>query len=119
MNIPVTPELSSQVIETLAALLECGYKLVTFERYARYLAVEKKGFVALLESSGGKLKMFGQVGYRMGDGIGMLVERREGKIFVCHGESVAATHELLAAYERVKAELARLIERGAAKSRKQ
>lgn len=106
-------------METLEELLKAGYRFVTFERYARYLAVEKEGFVALLDSSGGKLKMFGQVGYRMGDEIGMLVEQREGKAFVCHGTSVAATPELLAAYSRVKTELAQWVERDAAEGSRQ
>jgi len=75
----------------------------------RYLGVEKSGFVALLDPSEGGLKMFGQSGYRMGRGIGMLVERGAGKAFVWKTESTAATPELLAEYERFKAELKELL----------
>ena len=86
-----------------------GFWFVTFERYARYLAVERDGFVALLETGGGKVKLFGQVGYHVGEGIAMLVERAEGKAFVWKGESVPATPELLAGYERFKLELRQLL----------
>jgi hypothetical protein len=39
----------------------------------------------------------------------MLVERAEGKAFVWKSESMAATPELLVAYEEFKADLARLL----------
>jgi len=50
------------------------------------------------------------VGYRMGDGLGMLVERAGRKVFVWHSETVAVTPELLDAYERFKAELKAVLE---------
>ena len=80
----------------LESLLKAGFRFVSFERYARYLGVERDGFVALLETAGGKVQLFGQVGYHVGEGIAMLVERAEGKAFVWKGEAVAATPELLA-----------------------
>ena len=83
---------------------------MTFERYARYLGVERDGFIALLETAGGRVQLFGQVGYHVGDGIAMLVERAGGKAFVWKGESVAATPELLAGYARFKSELQRLLQ---------
>jgi hypothetical protein len=104
-------ELSPEQVAVLESFLKAGFRFVTFERYARYLAVEKDGFVALLETSEGKVGLFGQVGYHVGEGIAMLVERTEGKAFVWKSESVAATPELLAAYERSKLELRRLLHR--------
>jgi hypothetical protein len=103
-------ELSPEQVAILESLLKAGFKFVTFERYARYLGVERDGFVALLETGEGKVKLFGQVGYHMGEAIAMLVERAEGKAFVWKGESVAATPELLAAYERFKSDLRRLLQ---------
>jgi len=64
----------------------------------------------MLDPAGGKLSVFGQVGYRMGDGLGMLVERAGRKVFVWHSEAVKATPELLDAYERFKAELKAVLE---------
>ena len=96
-------------VATLERFIRSGFTFVTMERYARYLGVEKNGFIALLDPSGGKLAVFSQVGYRMGDGIAMLVERGEGKAFVWKEQSVAATPALHEAYNRFKAELDELL----------
>ncbi len=93
----------------LERLLRRGFRFVTFERYARHIAVEKDCFVALLDPAGGRLQVFSQVGYLIGDGIGMLVERPDGRAFVCHNQSVPATDELLARYEEFKGQLSELL----------
>jgi len=103
-------ELSPNQVRILESLLQAGFRFVTFERYGRYPAAEREGFVALLEVSDGSVRLFGQVGYHVGEGIGMLVERGQGKAFVWKGQSVTATPELLAAYERIKLDLRRLLE---------
>ena len=102
-------ELNPNQVAVLESLFEAGFRFMTFERYARYLAVERGGFVALLETNEGKVKPFGQVGYHVGEGIAMLIERPGGKAFVWKSQSVAATPELLAAYEKTKADLRRLL----------
>jgi hypothetical protein len=102
-------DLTSTQIATLERFLRAGFAFVTMERYARYLGVEKNGFIALLDPSGGKLTVFSQVGYRLGEGVAMLVEREAGKAFVWKDQSVAATPELLAAYEKFKEELEKLL----------
>ena len=104
------PELTREQISVLERLLRAGFRPVSLERVARQLVVEKGGFVAMLDPAGGKLSVFGQVGYRMGDGLGMLVERAGRKVFVWHSEAVKATPELLDAYERFKAELKAVLE---------
>ncbi len=104
-------DLTPAQVSTLENLSRAGFKFVTIERVERYLGVEKNGFVALLDPSGDHLKVFGQVGYRIGEGIGMLVERSKGKYFVWKSEFVAATPELLTAYERIKSELQDLLGR--------
>jgi hypothetical protein len=96
-------------IRTLEGLLRAGFRFLTLERYERYLAVEKNGFVALLDSADGGLAIFSQTGYLMGDGIGMLVEECGGKSFVFHGQKLPATPELLIAYEDFKRELGELL----------
>ena len=101
--------MAPQQIATLERFLRAGFRFVTFERYSRYIAVEKDGFVALLDPAGGTFALFGQAGYVMGDGIGMLVERPEGKVFLHHSQSLAATAELLVAYAEFKREVAALL----------
>jgi hypothetical protein len=108
-----SPQLTPQQIARLESLLRAGFKFVTFEHFAGYLTVEKKGFVALLEVSGEKVRKFGSVGYHLGGGIGVLVQRAKGKAFVWKSESVVATPELLADYARVKKELDDVLEEGA------
>ena len=49
------PQLTPLQIARLERLLRAGFKFVTFEHLERYLAVEKKGFVALLDVSGEKV----------------------------------------------------------------
>jgi hypothetical protein len=106
---PSSTGLTAGQISTLEKLLRAGFQLVTFERYARYLAVEKNGFVALLDPAGGRFTLFSQVGYRIAEGIGMLVEGARGKAFVWHQDSVPASAEILSAYERFKSELNELL----------
>ena len=94
------PPLTPAQVARLESLLKAGFQFVTFEQFARYPAVEKAGFVALLDISGEKVRQFGSVGYHLGNGIGVLIERAGGKAFVWKNESVEATPELLATYEK-------------------
>jgi hypothetical protein len=96
-------------IAVLERFLRAGFRFVTIERYARYLGVEKNGFITLLDATGGKLTVFSQVGYRMGEGIGMLVERGVGKAFVWKEQAVDATPEMFASYDQFKLELGELL----------
>ena len=111
-NFPMAePSFTPTQVATLERFLSAGFTFVTMERYARYLGAEKDGFIALLDPSGGGIKLFSQLGYRIGEGIGMLVERGAGKAFVWKEQAVAATPELLAAYDRFKGELEELLRR--------
>jgi hypothetical protein len=105
-------ELSSAQIATLEKLAAAGFKFVTMPHVERYLAVEKEGFVALLEPVEERLRIFGQVGLHMGEGMGMLLEREGQQLFVWHEQTVAATPELLVRYDRFRAELRFLLETG-------
>jgi hypothetical protein len=104
------PQLTPSQVARLEGLLRAGFNFVTFEHFARYLAVEKNGFVALLDVSGEKVQRFGMVGYHLGGGLGVLVDRHGEKAFIWKSESVPATPELLADYARVKKELEDLLE---------
>lgn len=110
MSEAFAPELTPGQAAILERILRAGYRFVTFERFARYLGVEKDGFVALLDTSKGRVSIYGQVGYHVGEGIAVLMERARGPAFVWKNESVEATSDLIERYERIKAELARLTE---------
>jgi hypothetical protein len=110
--------LSPAQVARLESLLKAGFQFVTFEQFARYPAVEKAGFVALLDLSGERVRPFGSVGYHLGNGIGVLVDRPGGKAFVWKGSSTEATPELLATYARVKNELDELLAESPAEPRR-
>ena len=93
----------------LQRLLEAGFRFTTVERVERYVAVERYGFVALLDPAAPRLAIFSQVGYRVGDGIGMLVDRGAGKAFVWHDQEVPASAKLLEGYRRFRADLENLL----------
>lgn len=102
-------DLTAAQARILQRLLKAGFHLLSIERVSRYLAVERAGFVSLLDPSRGKFEIFGQAGYLIGEGIGMLVERRGKRVFVWKGSSVEATPEMLAAYEGFKTRLKELL----------
>ena len=103
------PSLTPAQVAILERFLLAGFRFVTFERYARYIAVEKGGFVALLDPGGGKVALFGQAGYLMDEGIGMLMAKPEGQAFVYHNLSIPVTAELLSAYEHFRTEVRELL----------
>jgi len=109
MTEPGSLEFSGAQIKLLEKLLKAGFQFATVERITRYLAVEKSGFLALLDPANGRLQMFGQVGYRVGAGIGMLTEQGGKPVFVWKKAAISATPNLLTAYSRVKDELAEIL----------
>ncbi|HEV2351868.1 MAG TPA: hypothetical protein VG028_18720 [Terriglobia bacterium] len=102
-------ELTPGQMATLQKLLNAGFQFTAIEHVTRHLGVQKGGFIALLDTADGKLKLFGQVGYRIGEGIGMLIERGGAPAFVWKKQEVEATPELFAAYQRVRAELTEML----------
>lgn len=99
-------EFTSAQIRTLEKLLASGFQFATFEKYPRYLGVEREGFVALLEPAGGRLVQFGTAGYRFGGEIGVLLQRYDRYVFVCHQQEVEATGQMLQLYNQFKVDLA-------------
>ena len=103
------PAPSPAQVARLESLLRAGFQFVTFEKFARYLGVEKEGFVALLDISGDRVRQFGHLGFHMGVGIGVLIERDGKKGFVWKDEFREATQELLATYVSVNQEVRKLL----------
>jgi len=109
MNVNQAPELTQGQARILQKLLKAGFQFAAIEHVARHIVMEKDGFIALLDPADGQLHVFGQMGYRVGDGIGMLIEQGARRAFVWKKESVEATPELLSAYRRVKNELEQIL----------
>lgn len=110
MNENQAPDLTEGQARVLQKLFQAGFQFASIEHVARNIIVEKAGFIALLDPAGGALKLFGQIGYRVGEGIGMLVERGGKSSFVWKNQEVEATPGLLAVYQRVRAELKEILE---------
>ena len=90
----------------LAELYAAGFDVQTFERYPRAVGVLRDGAIALLEPTPAGLRMIGTPGWRMGEVMGVLVEKDGHQVFQAKQEVVEATPERVAAVERLKADLA-------------
>ena len=67
--------------------LYAGFELQTFERFPQAIGVIKNGYIALLIPGGPEgLQILGNVGRRMGESLGPLVERGDREVFVHEGE---------------------------------
>ncbi len=92
--------------EQLQRIYIAGFDLQTFERYPNAIGVQREGCIALLQSTPAGLKMIGAPGWRMGEVLGVLVEKDGRKVFQAKSEVVEATPERLAALEKFQEDLA-------------
>ena len=109
MNKNQAPELTPEQARILQKLLQAGFQFARVEHVVRHIVIEKEGLIALLDPANGQLRVFGQLGYRVGDGIGMLIEQGGRQAFVWKKESVEATPVILASYARVRDELTEIL----------
>lgn len=86
-----------------------GFALQTFERYPRAIGVVRDNCIALLESTPTGLKMIGTPGWRMGEVMGVLVEKGDRQVFQAKNEIVEATPERVALLECFRADLEQLL----------
>lgn len=95
--------------EQLQRIYLAGFEFQTFDRYAKCVGVVRDGCVALLVPGVDGLQMLGTPGWRMGEVMGVLVERDGRQVFQAKEEIVAATPERLEALQRFREELSRLL----------
>jgi hypothetical protein len=95
--------------EQLQRLYLAGFELQTFERYPNTVGILRDGCVALLRSAPSGLELIGTPGWRMGEVLGVLVERDGRRVFQAKSETVEATPERLEALQRFRSELTRLL----------
>ena len=67
--------------EQLQRLYLAGFELQTFDRYPNAIGVLRDGCIALLQSTPVGLKMIGAAGWRMGEVLGVLVEKEGRQVF--------------------------------------
>ena len=95
--------------EQLQRVYAAGFELQTFERYANAVGVIRDGCIALLRATPVGLEMIGSPGWRMGEVLGVLVEKDGRQVFQAKSEAVEATPERLDALRRFKAALEELL----------
>jgi hypothetical protein len=95
--------------EQLQKLYVEGFELQTFERYPACIGVLRDGCIALLRATPGGLEMIGTPGWRMGEVMGVLVERDGQKVFQAKSETVDATQERLESLQRFQSDLKALL----------
>ena len=93
----------------LQLLYLAGFELQTFDRFPKCVGVVRDDCIALLVPTPQGLQMMGTPGWRMGDAIGVLVERDGRQVFQAKQEIVEATADRLDRLRRFRAELERLL----------
>lgn len=91
--------------EQLQQLYIAGFELQTFERFPKAIGVLRDNCIAFLVPGPEGLQILGNVGWRMGDSLGPLVERGGHKVFVHKEEILEATTERIATLENFKKDL--------------
>ena len=102
--------------EQLQQLYLAGFDLQTFERFPKVVGVLRDGCLAFVVPGTEGLQILGNVGWRMGESLGPLVERNGRKVFVHKQEILEATPEMIATLERFKADLKKTLSNDAKSS---
>jgi hypothetical protein len=95
--------------QQLQKLYMAGFELETFERFPKAIGVLRAGYIAFLVPGPDGLQILGNVGRRMGESLGPLVERGGRKVFIHKEEVIDATAEMIAELERFREDLKRLL----------
>jgi hypothetical protein len=95
--------------EQLQRIYLAGFELETFDRFPKCVGAVRDGCIALLVPGVDGLQILGTPGWRMGEAIGVLVERNGRKIFQNKQEIVEATPQRLEILDRFKRDLKDLL----------
>ena len=88
--------------EQLQKLHLAGFEFQTFERFPNSVGVIRNECIVLMLPTPQGLQMLGTPGWRMGEAIGVLVERNGKKVFQNKEEMVEATPERLEELNRFR-----------------
>jgi len=95
--------------EQLQRIYAAGFNLETFDRYPNAVGVVRDGAIALLAPTPTGLTMIGTPGWRMGEVMGVLVEKDGRQVFQAKAETVEATSERLETFRRFREDLDQLL----------
>jgi hypothetical protein len=86
-----------------------GFELQTFDRFPKCVGVIRDGCIALLVPGLDGLQILGTPGWRMGEAIGVLVEKKGRQVFQNKSEIVEATPERLEQLRKFNEDLKMLL----------
>jgi len=95
--------------EQLQSLYLAGFELQTFERYPHCIGVVRDNCVSLLVPGVDGLQILGTPGWRMGEVMGLLIEKDGRQVFQAKSEIVEATPERLQRLKKFRHELTELL----------
>ena len=93
----------------LARIYQAGFEIEQFERFPQAVGIVREGCMALLQSTPNGLTMIGRPGWRMGEVMGLLVEKEGRWIFQAKREIVEATQERIDTLKKFEADLQSLL----------
>lgn len=97
--------------EQLQQIYLAGFELQTFDRFPKCVGVIRDNCIALLVPGTDGFQIMGTPGWRMGEVMGVLVEREGRPVFQAKADIVEATPEKLQTLQRFRDELAKLLRR--------
>ena len=95
--------------EQLQRIYLAGFELQTFDRYPRAIGAIRDGCIALLEATPQGLQMVGTPGWRMGEVLGVLVEKDGRQFFQSKDQLEEATPDRLETLHRFRSDLEKLL----------
>ena len=95
--------------EQLQRIYLAGFELQTFDRFPKCIGVVRDGCIALLVPGVDSLQILGTPGWRMGEAIGVLVEKDGRQVFQNKQDIVEATPERRETLRRFKDDLKALL----------
>jgi hypothetical protein len=95
--------------EQLRRLQEAGFALERFDRYPGHIGAIREECIALLEFTPAGLHLTGEPGWRMGEVMGVLVEKDGRKVFQAKSELLEASSERLEVLRRFREDLGQLL----------
>jgi hypothetical protein len=95
--------------EQLQRIYLAGFELQTFDRFPRAIGVMRDGCIALVEATPQGLRMIGTPGWKMGEVMGVLIEKDGRRVFQSKEQIEEATPERVEILQKFRAEIEQLL----------
>jgi len=95
--------------EQLARIYQAGFEVEQFDRFPQAVGIVRDGCMALVQATPDGLVLIGRPGWRMGEVMGVLVQKEGGWIFQEKDQILEATRERLEKLKAFEAELQSLL----------